>query len=130
GFNFSDNLSDGKHKLNFGYKYGMIRNDLEESNISQNNLESGQINSENTTDRQSELLKHRFNGKYDWKVDSMSTITFKLSGSKGNLDVDLRTEVFIRNVVMEPMNSNITTQSSTYDNSNIFFDTYYTLKFK
>lgn len=130
GFNFSDNLNDGKHKINFGYKYGTIENQLTEASISQNNLESGQINSENATDRNSELQKHRFNGKYDWKIDSLSTITFKVSGSKGKLDVDDITEASTRNANMDLVNSNERMQNSTSENSNFSYDTYYTRKFR
>lgn len=130
GFNFNDNLDDGKHKINIGYKYGTIENQLEEGNIAQNNLESGQINTTNSTDRHSDLEKHRFNGKYDWKIDSLSTITFKVSGSTGKLEVNENTFASTMNADMDLVNTNQRAQSTTSENSNVSYDTYYTRKFK
>lgn len=131
GISFNDGWKEGKHKLNFSYKYGQISNNVEEQTISQNNLSaSNQLNSENISNRESDVRKHRFNSKYDWKLDSLTTLTVKLSGSKGKLQVDNYINAKTTDENFVSLNDNERLQSTDSENSNFTYDGYLTRRFK
>src|SRR5690606_21697906 len=129
GISLTDAWKQNKHKLNASYKYGIIQNDIEESTISQNNLVAGQINSTNNSLQESDNRKHRFNAKYDLKVDSLTTFTLKLSADKSKVEVDNFTNATTSDENFNLMNSNERTQKSIADNSNFTYDGYLTRKF-
>src|SRR5690606_23009556 len=83
----------------------------------------------NNSLQESDNRKHRFNAKYDLKVDSLTTFTLKLSADKSKVEVDNFTNATTSDENFNLMNSNERTQKSIADNSNFTYDGYLTRKF-
>src|SRR5690606_14476555 len=129
GISFMDAWNEKKHKLNLSYKYANIKNDIAENNINQTPSDNGLINSDVNSNNASDAFRHRFNSKYDWDIDSLTTLTMKLSGSRSqserNSHIDGQT--FQGDVLTS---ENFSDQFSKSINSNFTYDGYLTRKFK
>ena len=129
GISFMDAFKDKKHKINLNYKYGQIKNDINENNFNQSPTKTGILTSNTENFTNSDANRHRFNTRYDVTLDSLSTITFKLSGSRSkterNLSVD--GESYENDALIS---ENTSTQNNISEAQNITYDAYYTRKFK
>lgn len=131
GISFSDSWKESKHKLNFSYKYGQMANNVIAETIAQNNLsDTVQLNSSTSSNRDSDLRKHRFNSRYDWKLDSLTTLTLKLAGSKGKLEVDDYTQASSKDINLLDLNNNDRRESTSSTSGNFTYDAYLTRKLK
>lgn len=128
GMSFMDAWDSNTHKLNFNYKYGRIQNDVQEGTLSQNNLPSGQINSDNTTNRLSDVNRHRFNTKYDWNLDSLTSLTISLSAGRDGTAVDNYTNAYTTDGSDSMLNENERMQTSSSEKTNYTYNTYLTRK--
>src|SRR5690606_23598119 len=89
GVSFLDAWKENQHKLNGSYKEGLVQNEVGESSISRNSLpDNEELNTSSTSSRETDARRHRFNTKYDLKIDSLTTLTLNLSASKGRSESD------------------------------------------
>ncbi len=131
GVSFLDAWKEGKHKLNGSYKYGIIQNEVGQQVISRNNLSEGEeLHTTTESNRETDTRRHRFNAKYDWKIDSLTTLTMNLSASKGKSETDEHVKAFSENENGERQNDNERMQTSTSENSNFTYNGYLTRRFK
>ncbi|MBD1420281.1 outer membrane beta-barrel protein [Sphingobacterium chuzhouense] len=131
GVSFLDAWKENKHKLNGSYKYGMIQNDVVESSLSRNSLPGNEeLNTSSTSTRETDARRHRFNTKYDLKIDSLTTLTINLSASKGKSESNSRTEASSWDENGDFVNSNDRTESSISDNTDFNYRGYLTRRFK
>lgn len=128
GISFMDAWNSNAHKLNLNYKYGRIRNDVQENTLSQNNLPTGQINSDNVSGRSSDANRHRINTKYDWNLDSLTSLTLSLSAGQDESAVDNFTNASTRDGNDRLLNDNNRIQNSVTDKSNYTYNAYLTRK--
>ncbi len=131
GVSFLDAWKENKHKLNGSYKYGMIQNEVGESSISRNSLpDNEELNTSSTSNRETDARRHRFNTKYDLKIDSLTTLTLNLSASKGRSESDSYTRAESWNQDGDAINDNERTESSVSDNTDFNYRGYLTRRFK
>lgn len=129
GLSFMDAWKEKKHKLNLSYKYAKIENDILESTINQTPSENGLISNNTNNNNSSDAYRHRINTKYDVNLDSLTTLTLKLSGSRS--EVERNTMVDGMTYQGEELTSeNYSDQQSKSQNSNFTYDGYLTRKFK
>lgn len=126
GVSFMDAWNSSAHKLNLNYKYGRIQNDVQESTLSQNNLPTGQINSDNLSNRISDVDRHRFNTKYDWNLDSLTSLTVSLSAGQDGLSVDNFTSASTSDGSNRLLNDNNRLQTTSSDKTNYTYNGYLT----
>ena len=126
GMSFMNGWRDNSQKLNVNYKYGRIKNEVEESTLSQNNLPSGQINSDNLSTRISDLDRHRFNARYDWSLDSLTNITVNLSAGQDGVAVDNFTNASTLDGNGLTLNENSRAQTSNSEKTTYTFNGYLT----
>ncbi|WP_156306180.1 TonB-dependent receptor domain-containing protein [Sphingobacterium endophyticum] len=88
GVSFMDAWKEKKHKLNLNYKYGQAENEINTNTISQTPLADGISNSEFDNSDVSKSTGHRFNTKYDFAIDSLTTLTLRVAASKMNGEND------------------------------------------
>ncbi|MBE8713267.1 outer membrane beta-barrel protein [Sphingobacterium hungaricum] len=129
GLTYLDNWNENKHKLNLSYKFGRIENDGISGSISQNNLEGGVLNSNTSSTNYTDNQRHRVNAKYDWKLDSLSTLTVRVSGSKGLIRSDETYDAFSTNALLDTLNTNSRVQNTKSHNSEFTYDGLFTRKF-
>lgn len=131
GVSFLDAWKENKHKLNGSYKYGMIQNDVGESSIARNSLPNDEeLNTANETNRETDARRHRFNTKYDWKIDSLTTLTVNLSVEKGRAESDNHTRASSWDGGGNTINENERMESSETDNTDFNYRGYLTRRFK
>ena len=131
GVSFLDAWKENKHKLNGSYKYGMIQNEVGESTLSRNSLPNDEeLNTSSTSNRETDARRHRFNTKYDLKIDSLTTLTLNLSASKGRSESNSHTTASSWNQVGEMINQNERAESSVSDNTDLNYRGYLTRRFK
>lgn len=126
GLSYMDAWKDNAHRLNLNYKFGRIQNEVEEGSISQNNLPQGQINSENSSNRISDANRHRVNTKYDWKLDSLTTLTVRLSAGQEASSLDMATQAATTDGSGSKLNDNERFQTRSSDKTNYTYDAYLT----
>lgn len=68
-----------KYNVNLSYRYNRLQTDGVGTTYTQNILPSGVTYNNKYTTKSSLLQQHALNGKYEWKLDSMSTIKFTAS---------------------------------------------------
>ncbi len=129
GISFLDQWKEKKHKLNLNYKYGNIENNIIESNINQTPRGAGLLNSNTDNRSYSDALRHQFNTKYDYALDSLTTLTLKVGASKSNTE---RNNTINGESMFDDVkeSENFSQQNSIINNQNISYDTYFTKKFK
>lgn len=129
GISFMDRWREGKQKLNMSYKYGRIENNEISSSESQQNLLDNNFNQSSFSNRHTENQRHRFNGRYDWDIDSLTTFTMKLSGSRGQRESNDSNgaETYEQG---QMVNENERTQNSSGTMSNMTYDGLVTRKFR
>ncbi|NGM64750.1 outer membrane beta-barrel protein [Sphingobacterium sp. SGR-19] len=131
GVSFLDAWKENKHKLNGSYKYGMVQNDVGESSLSRNSLpDNKELNTSSISNRETDARRHRFNTKYDLKIDSLTTLTINLSASKSKSESNSRTEASSWDENGDFVNSNERTESSISDNTDFNYRGYLTRRFK
>lgn len=128
GLSFMDAWKDNSQKLNFNYKYGRIQNDVSETTLSQNNLPGGQVNSDNLSNRISDSDRHRFNAKYDWNIDSLTSLTLSLSAGRDGVSQDNFTSASTTDANERQLNDNERLQTTTSDRTNYTYNAYLTRK--
>lgn len=126
GISFMDAWNNNAHKLNLNYKYGRIQNEVQESMLSQNNLPTGQINSDNLSNRISDANRHRFNTKYDWNLDSLTSLTLSLSAGQDGSTADNYTSASTSDGDNRLLNDNERFQTSSSDRTNYTYNAYLT----
>jgi len=134
GISLLDAWKENKHRLNMSYKFGRIENDINNNNISQDNLLNGALISNSTSDRYTDNQRHRFNGKYDLKIDSLTLLTVKLSGSKGQVTSNEHFETWTDSTSFEQnskfrINQNVRDENTKSNNSDFSYDAFLTRKF-
>ena len=129
GISFIDAWKDKKHKLNLSYKYANIKNDILENNINQTPSDNGPLISDVNSENSSDAFRHRFNSKYDWDLDSLTTMTLKLSGSRSQVE---RNSHMDGNTFQgeDMVSENFSNQSTKTINNNLTYDGYLTRRFK
>lgn len=86
---FSNKWNEDKQNVNFSYRYNRLSTVNNGSTITQNILPSGVTYSNRYTKRNSLTEQHALNGKYEWKLDSLTSIkavtayTYKPGRSNG-----------------------------------------------
>ncbi len=129
GVSFMDAWQQNKYKLNMNYKYGRIWNDVEENNLSQNNLPNGQINSNTTSDRSTDANRHKVNATYDWRMDSLTTLSLNFSVGRDQSESNLATRAETRDGLNALLNDNQRLQLSDAEKSDYSVRAYLTRKF-
>lgn len=86
GLSFQDRWNEGKHKLNLNYKYGRLQNDVVSSINSLQNLQDQAFNQIDNAVQSTDNLRHRFNTRYDSNLDSLTTLTLKMTLSNDQGD--------------------------------------------
>ena len=131
GASFLDSWKENKHKLNGSYKYGIVQNDVLESTLSKEGLPNGEeLNSTSNSKRETDSRKHRFNTKYDLKIDSLTTLTLNLSASKSKNESEDYYDVLSVDGNGKTVNENTRTQINESENSSISYNTYLTRRFR
>lgn len=131
GVSFLDSWKESKHKLNGSYKYGIMQNDISESIITRNSLPNGdELNTESRSNKDTDGRKHRFNSRYDLKIDSLTTLTVNLSASKAKNKAEYDTEAFSTDANGRSVNENIRKQSDDNESSDFNYNGYLTRRFK
>src|SRR5690606_33648506 len=129
GASVMDAWKDKKHKLNASYKFARIENDVYENTLRQNATNEGVINTEENKNIGSDANKHRVNAKYDLAIDSLSTLTFKVSADRTHADratnVDASTW---RDGTLA--SDNTSNQQEMSNITNVTYNAFYTKKFK
>lgn len=82
GVTYQNDWKDKKHKLSSNYKYGQIKNDTYENTISQNSTASSILDQNTTKESNVDANRHKIMGKYDVAIDSLTTLTVKMSAEK------------------------------------------------
>ncbi len=129
GASVMDAWKDKKHKLNASYKYATIENDVYETTLSQNATNQGLINSNKDDAVRSDANKHRINAKYDVAIDSLSTLTVRVSADRTQSEraTHMNTTTLRDNVLAS---DNFSQQQSESNRTNLTYNAYYTKKFK
>src|SRR5690606_3497821 len=111
------------------YKYANIKNDILENNINQTPSDNGPLISDVNSENSSDAFRHRFNSKYDWDLDSLTTMTLKLSGSRSQVE---RNSHMDGNTFQgeDMVSENFSNQSTKTINNNLTYDGYLTRRFK
>lgn len=73
---FSNKWNADKHNVNFSYRYNSLRTTNIGTTLTQNNLPSGITYSNKYTTKNGLNQQHAFNGKYEWKIDSLASVKF------------------------------------------------------
>lgn len=81
GLHYDEKWDDDKQRINANFNAGSIDVTGEESNISQNNLPSGSINSISSQRFDNHSARQKIDGIYEAKIDSTSTIKVMLDAS-------------------------------------------------
>ncbi len=129
GLSFMDKLGKKGNKINLNYKFGRIENNEINEGLSQQNLPNGTFNQSSLSNSNVTNQRHRFNGRYDWNIDSLSTLMLKVSGTSGRREAHDYGEAFSTNADNQPINDNIRELSTDAKNSNITYDGLFTRKF-
>ncbi|WP_166332335.1 TonB-dependent receptor [Sphingobacterium chungjuense] len=129
GVSFMDRLGKRNNKLNLSYKFGRIENNEITTGLSQQNLPNGTFNQNTLSDNYVENQRHRFNGRYDWNIDSLTTLIVKLSGTRGQRQSNDYSEAFSVNEANVRINDNTTRLVTDAKTSNITYDGLLTRKF-
>ena len=129
GISFMDAWNEKKNKINLSYKYGQIENDFTDNSISESPTASGFLKNSNSNRSKSDANRHRFYTKYDLKIDSLTSFTAKLSGSKVNSDNFNRQdgETYQNDT---KVSDNFSNQTGETTNQNISYEAFLTRKFK
>src|SRR5690606_20319054 len=130
GVSYADAWKESKHKLNMNYKFGIIENDEISSRIAQENLSDYVQNSSETNNNFTRNQKHRFNGRYDLKIDSATTLTMTIGAAKGEARVERVREAVTTQGDGELLNENVSSQHSESDNQSLDYSAYLTRKLK
>lgn len=131
GVSFLDAWKENKHKVNGSYKYGMIQNEVGENAFSRNSLpDNEELNTFSVSNNETDTKRHRFNTKYDWKIDSMTTFTINLSATKGRSKSNKYTKAESWNQNGDAINDNERTENSIADNTDFNYRGYLTRQFK
>jgi hypothetical protein len=87
---FTNKWKEDKHNVNISYRYNSLGTTNTGSTLSQNILPTGLTYSNNYSTKKGLNRQHAFNGKYEWKLDSLASLklttvnTFKKSNTQGN----------------------------------------------
>jgi len=128
GVSFMDAWNDKKHKLNLNYKYGQAENEVNTNTISQTPLGDGVSNSETDNDDISKSIGHRVNTKYDFAIDSLTTLTLRVAASKMKNENETHREgKSFKNGELQSEDTRDQKINSTNDNFN--YDANFTRKF-
>ncbi|WP_437920876.1 outer membrane beta-barrel protein [Sphingobacterium sp. LRF_L2] len=130
GVSFADAWKEGKHKLNTSYKFGIVENNEVSSRISQENLVDAVQNSNESDLNTTRNQKHRFNARYDLKVDSLTTLTMSIGAAKGNSEVSKSHTAITMDGDNERINDNTSLQESVSATQSLDYSTYLTRKLK
>ncbi|GHE23676.1 collagen-binding protein [Sphingobacterium griseoflavum] len=130
GASFSDAWKESSHKLNASYKFGIIENEEESSRISQENLPNSVLNSNEETYSKAKNQKHRFNGRYDLKIDSLTTLTMSVGASKGDTESKRTQATSTYDGSGDQINDNNAMQEMQSNNQSVDYSAYLTRKLK
>lgn len=130
GVSFADSWQEGKHKLNTSYKFGIVENEEVSSRISQENLVDAIQQSDESDLNSRRNQKHRFNTRYDLKIDSMTTLTMNIGAAKGNSNMNKYHTAITTDGDGELINDNVSRQESESDNQTLDYSAYLTRKLK
>ncbi len=129
GASVMDAWKDKKHKLNASYKFARIENDVFENTLIQNATNEGIINTDKNQNSGSDANKHRMNAKYDFAIDSLSTLTLKVSADRTHADrstnVDANTW---RDGTLA--SDNTSSQQELSNRTNLTYNAFFTRKLK
>jgi len=89
GVHYSNKMRDGKDKINLNYRLFKMNTRANSENISQFILADTQYFNNTTTKSFDSKFMNKLNGRYEWQLDSLSSI--KLSVRGGTLEDDLNT---------------------------------------
>lgn len=129
GFSFSDKWNKDVHKFNANYKYGAVQWEGFEDVLRQNNLPQGRLNTDSYKTFNTDERKHRINMKYDWQLDSLTTLTFNVTANKSKTlsNSDFKSEM--TNELGELVNANINKQNGEQENESLNTNFYLGRKF-
>ncbi|KGE15197.1 outer membrane beta-barrel protein [Sphingobacterium deserti] len=130
GVSFADAWKDSKHKLNTSYKFGIIENEEESSRIMQENLLDAVLNSNEESYSKAQNQKHRFNGRYDLKIDSLTTLTVSVGATVGNVESRRSQQTNTFDGDGNQINDNIASQHMQSDNLSVDYSAYLTRKLR
>ncbi|TDS15896.1 outer membrane beta-barrel protein [Sphingobacterium paludis] len=130
GVSFADAWKDSKHKLNTSYKFGIIENEEESTRTLQENLLDAVLNSNEESSSKARDQKHRFNGRYDLKIDSLTTLTLSLGAAAGNVESRRSQETNTFDGEGNQINDNVANQNMQSDNQSIDYSAYLTRKLR
>ncbi len=130
GISLADSWKEGKHKFNTSYKFGIVENDEISSRISQENLVDAIQNANESSLNNTRNQKHRFNARYDLKVDSMTTLTMTVGAAKGNAELSRSHTAITTDGNDERINDHISLQESASETQSLDYSAYLTRKLR
>ena len=86
GLHFSNKWLQDKHALNTNYKYGQLGVNGTAQTIQQNLLPTGTIHNQNDRIFDQFTARHKWDGRYDYMIDSSSNLMFTLSATSRKAD--------------------------------------------
>lgn len=78
---YSNKWQEDKHKLNVNYLYNRLGTTNRSSNISQIQARDTTFDNRDYSNTKGWSQRHSIKGKYEWKIDSLASIKFKITGS-------------------------------------------------
>lgn len=129
GVSFMDKFGKNGNKINLNYKFGRIENNEITEGFNQTNLTDGVLNQSSQRNSNVENQRHRFNGRYDWNIDSLSSLMVKVSGTSGLREANDYSETIGTNGDNVLVNDNIAKLTSDAKNTNMTYDGLFTRKF-
>lgn len=130
GVSFADSWKGGKHKVNMSYKLGHTEKDEVAAVLSQENAKDSILNSNDNSTNFSSNDKHRFNGRYDLNIDSLTTATFSMGASKGKSESDRTRKARNSDGDDVTLNDNTSSQHTITDKQGFNYSVYLTRKFR
>lgn len=83
GLQYSKKYDDDKQNFNGSYRYNGLNTISSGNTVSQSILPGNVFNSRETSNSYNSKQRNSFNGTYDWKIDSFTTLKIKANGFAG-----------------------------------------------
>ncbi|MFN4313360.1 MAG: outer membrane beta-barrel protein [Chitinophagaceae bacterium] len=84
---YSDKFNEDIHKVNLSYLYNRLGTTNRSSDISQTILKDSSVFRNSLSNSRGLSQQHAIRGKYEWKIDSLASIKFTISGSQREKDM-------------------------------------------
>lgn len=111
GVSYNNQWNKSNQKLNINYGYNQLENHKVENTKTQNSLPNGLLNSNNDFNDQSKTSRNRVNFNYEFKADSLTTISFNGNVNQTKNENNTQNSEITQNGNFETINENNRNQS-------------------